>query len=158
MIEYRCMHEQRANREECDMRNYIEHRKQYLDCLNTQAMFNDVINEYDMAFQKTQPHSPCYSGMKPDIRINRAEEFVIEIESKNLKQRSEEARMILHLKTELLKMKEAELRKSFDIYDIVYVSRWIDNKPTKEIVRQVGYSSGQVYEIIKRIDKQIARD
>lgn len=38
---------------------YKEHRKEYIKFLEAQAILNDIINEYDMAFQRTQPHSAC---------------------------------------------------------------------------------------------------
>ena len=37
---------------------YKEHRKEYIKFLEAQAILNDI-NEYDMAFQRTQPHSAC---------------------------------------------------------------------------------------------------
>lgn len=137
------------------MSNYREHIREYIEYLDAQAVLNEVVDAYDAAFQRTQPHSPCYYGVKTDSRKNRVEEFVIEVESKDLKRRIEDAQMILNLKTEMLKLKESELRKSADVYDTVYVAKWIDHKTVNEITRKLGYSQSQVYEIIKRIKKDV---
>ena len=134
---------------------YKEHRKEYIKFLEAQAVLNDIINEYDMAFQRTQPHSACYE-VKTDTRINRVEEFVIEVERKDLKRRSEDAKIVLALRSELLKMKESELRKSFDIYDSLYVAKWIDHKEVSEITLNCGYSTAQIYQIINQIKKEVS--
>ena len=146
------------------MRYYREHRKTYVEYLNMQSVVNDIINDYLIAFQKTQPHSPSYSsnGVKCGCRINRTEEYIIEVESKDLKRRSEDARLLLDLKKKLLDIKEAELRKSCDIYDVLYAAKWIDHKKPKDIIRDLGlkgfdYSTSQIYEILKRIGKEIDR-
>lgn len=144
------------------MRYYKEHRKEYNEYLNAQAILNDVINDYLVAFQKTQPHSPCYSGIKQSGFVNKAEEYIIEVESHNLKRRAEDAERALHLKKELLDLKEAEVRKSRDIYDLLYVAKWIDCMKTKDIIRDLDfkgiyYSTSQIYEIIKRIRNEIER-
>lgn len=144
------------------MRYYKEHRKEYLEYLQAQDVLNDVVNEYLVVFQKTQPHSPCYSGIQFSGIHNKVEDYVIEVESRHLKQRAEDAEKTLHLKKELLDLKEEELRKSRDIYDLLYTAKWIDNKRVKDIIRDLDlkgiyYSTSQIYEIIKRIKKEIER-
>lgn len=144
------------------MRYYKEHRKEYLEYLQAQDVLNDVVNDYLVAFQKTQPHSPCYSGIQYSGIVDKTADYVIEVESKHLKQRAEDAEKALHLKKEILDLKEADLRKSRDIYDLLYTAKWIDNKRVKDIIRDLDlkgiyYSTSQIYEIIKRIKKEIER-
>ena len=142
--------------------NYKEHRKEYIEYTQAQAVWNNVIDEYIAAFQRTQPHSPCYSGVQMSGHVNRVEEYIIEVESKDLKRRAEDAEKVLHLKRELLDLKESELRKSHDIYDLLYAGKWIDHKKVSEIQRELDlkgicYSTSQVYEILKRIRNEIER-
>lgn len=125
-------------------------------------MLNDVINEYDTAFQKTQPHSPSYFGVRPDIRKNRVEEFVIEVERKGLNRRVHDATMLLNAKKVLLDIAEEQLRRSCDIYDVLYTAKWVDRKKTKDIIRDLNrkgfdYCPSHVYEIIKQLSKEIDR-
>lgn len=141
---------------------YKEHRKEYNEYVQAQAILNNVIDEYIKAFQKTQPHSPCYSGIQMNGHVNRVEEYVIEVENRDLKRRAEDAERVLYLKRELLDLKEAELRKSHNIYDLLYLGKWVDHKKVSEIIRELDfkgicYSTTQVYEIIKRIKAEIER-
>lgn len=145
------------------MRYYREHRKEYIEFLQAQSILNGVIDDYLQAFQKTQPHSPCFKDTRPSGRYNKVEEYIIEVERRDLKRRAEDAERALHLKKELLDLKEAELRKSLDIYDLLYVAKWIDHKKTKDIIRDLDfrgiyYSNTQIYEIIKRIRNEIERE
>lgn len=144
------------------MKYYREHRKEYIEFLQAQSILNGVIDDYLQAFQKTQPHSPCYKDIQISGRYNKVEEYIIEVERRDLKRRAEDAERALHLKKELLDLKEAELRKSRDIYDLLYAAKWIDHKKTKDIIRDLDfkgiyYSSTQIYEIIKRIRNEIER-
>lgn len=143
------------------MKYYLEHRKAYIEFLQAQAVVNDVVNDYLVAFQKTQPHSPVFTDAGTNSnRVNKTEEYIIEVEHKDLKRRAEDATMLLDLKQKLVDIKEAEARKSCNVYDAVYVAKWIDHKKTKEIIRTLdfkgcSYSSSQVYEIIKLISHEI---
>lgn len=146
------------------MRYYKEHRKAYIDFVNAQNVVNDVVDEYLVAFQRTQPHSPTYSdtGVPRGVKVNRTEEYIIEVEHKDLKRRAEDATMLLDLKQKLLDIKEKELRKSCNVYDAIYVAKWVDHKKTKDIIRDLDfkgfdYSTSQVYEIIKRIGNEIGQ-
>lgn len=145
------------------MQYYREHRKAYIEYINAQNVVNDIVNEYLVAFQRTQPHSPVYTdaGTKAN-QVNRVEEYVIEVEHKDLKRRAEDATMLLDLKQRLVDIKEKEVRKSCSVYDAIYVSKWIDHKKPKDIILDLDlkgfcYSSSQVYEIIKRLEKEIEK-
>ena len=144
------------------MKYYREHRKEYIEFLQAQSILNGVIDDYLQAFQKTQPHSPCYKDIQISGGYNKVEEYIIEVERRDLKRRAEDAERALHLKKELLDLKEAELRKSRDIYDLLYAAKWIDHKKTADIIRDLDfkgiyYSTSQIYEIIKRIRSEIER-
>lgn len=144
------------------MRYYKEYRKEYNEYVQAQAVLNNVIDEYIAAFQRTQPHSPCYSGIQMSGHVNKVEEYIIEVEGKDLKRRAEDAEKVLHLKRELLDLKESELRKSHDIYDLLYAGKWIDHKKVSDIQRELDlkgicYSTSQVYEILKRIKAEVER-
>lgn len=144
------------------MRYYKEHRKEYNEYIQAQNALRGVIDEYLEAFQRTQPHSPCYTGVQYSGHINRVEEYIIEVEAKHLRQRAEDAERVLHLKKELLDLKEEELRNSKDVYDLIYAGRYIDHKKVSEIIRELDfkgicYSTGHVYEILNRIKAEIER-
>ena len=140
--------------------NYKNHREAYIDFLQAKAAYDAICDEYLAAFQKTQPHSPSYLGVQFSGIVNKTEEYIIEVESKSLKSRAEIAEMKLNARKYLLDMNESELRKSFDIYDVLYVAKWIDNKSTKAIIQEVNrkgicYSASQIYSILKRLNTEI---
>lgn len=142
---------------------YLEHRKRYIDYCQAQDDLNRILDEWILAFQKTQPKSQVY-GDKVQLNNTRKplEEYVIEVEDKHIYPRIKAAREIMDLKGELLAIKEAELRKSKNIYDIIYTLKWIDGERPKGIYRKLdmmgmNYSNSQIYEITKRIENQIER-
>lgn len=144
------------------MKLYREHRREYNEYLMMQSALNGVVDEYLVAFQKTQPHSPSYSGVQNNGFINVTERYIIEVESKNLKRRAEDAQNMLEVKKFLVDLKEEELRKSRDIYDLVYAAWCIDNKNTREIIRDldskgVCYSTSHIYEILKKLKRELDR-
>lgn len=139
---------------------YRQYQRELTEYLDAQTVYNTVINEYDLAFQKAMPHCPSFYGTKTSTRINRTEEFIIEVERKKLKERAKIAKLILDARRFLLDLEEEELRKSYDIYDVLYTAKWIDHKSTKDIIRDLDrkgfdYSPSQVYAIIKRINNEI---
>lgn len=142
--------------------NYRDHRKAYVDYLQAKAAYDDISEEYMTVFQKTQPHSPSYMGVQFSGIVNRTEEYIIELESKNLKHRAEIAEMKLDARKYLLDLSEEELRKSYDIYDVLYIAKWIDHKSTKAIIQEIGrkgisYSDSQIYSILKRLKTEMGK-
>ncbi len=54
-----------------------------------------------------------------------------------------------------LKKKELELRASVDVYDRIYVYRWLEYKKTKDIYRLINFSYRQTDRKIKEIENII---
>lgn len=147
------------------MRLYRIHRKFYLKYIDAQRKFEAILDEQEMILQKVQPKSslaehdrehmatlPTGSGK---TLTRKAEEYAIEMERRNIRQRLNDARGVLEDRLLLLEQKEAELRKSKDIYNVIYLARWVDGKKPEMIATETGYSRSQVYAIIKHLDRQI---
>lgn len=140
---------------------YLLHNKRYTDYLNAQEELNAILNEWILAFQKTQPRGTSY-GDKVQASNNSKpiEDYVIEVEEKHLYRRINDARLILHGKAELLQIAENELKASKNIWDMIYCKKWVEGKRPKDIYRELdlmgmNYSISQIYEIQKRIKSQI---
>lgn len=132
---------------------------EYMSFLHAQRVVNEIVEEYLVLFQKTQPHSPSYNDVRTQ-GVNMIEEYAIEVERTNLKQRIADAERVLDLKKKLLDLKEDELRKSWDIVDIVYAAKWIDCKKPREIIRDLDlagkdYSESRIYEVIRLIKSEL---
>lgn len=141
---------------------YLEHRRRYIEYRQAQEDLNNVLNEWIIAYQRTIPKI-SYGDRVQGNPTNKVEEYVIELEQKQLRQRKQIAEQIIDGKHKLLEMAEAELRKSKNIYDLIYTFKWVDGLKPKEIYRKLdlmgmNYSEGHIYEITKRIRAQIERN
>lgn len=146
------------------MKKYLLHNKRYCEYQQAQDDLNKVLDEWILAFQKTQPKATTYGDkVQTSITTHQIEEYVIEVEEKHLYERINDARLIIAGKADLLARAEAELRKSKNIYDLVYTAKWVDGKRTQDIYRELdlmgmNYSTSQIYEIRRRILAQIERE
>lgn len=134
---------------------YLEHNKRYCDYLQAQRDLNEVLEEYMIVFQRTQPKGN-YSERISGSPKNKTEEYVIELDRRQLNRRIADAKLIIQAKKDLLDMAEEQLRKSKDIYDLIYTKKFVDRKRPKDIYRELdlmgmNYSRSHIYEIIKRI-------
>lgn len=149
------------------MRLYLEHRRQYLLFLDAQQRLEQVINEYEVISQKVQPKSALAEHEREfsketilpasGAKVNKAEEYAIAMQQRKIKERLESAELVLKKRSDLLNIKEAELRKSRDIYNMVYTLKWVDGLKADAIVEETGYSRSQVYNIIGHLTKQLER-
>lgn len=148
------------------MRLYLEHRKLYLQYREAVQKVENVLNDYEIISAKVQPKSSLAEHERefsPVVvaafgqSINKSEEYVIAMEQHRIEERLYAAKLILQERTELLRLKEEEIRKSKDIYNMVYVAKWIDGLKPDAIVKQTGYSRSQVYNILGHLTKQIER-
>ena len=144
------------------MKYYLIHNKQWTEYMQAKKDLQTVLNEYTIAFQKTQPKGN-YGEHISGNPVNKVEEYVIELERKRIKERMKAAEDIIDAKLKLLELAEQDLRKSNDIYDLVYTAMWVDKKRPKELYREfdlkgIGYSISHIYDVRRRIKAQIERD
>jgi len=141
---------------------YLEHNKQWNEYQQAQQDLQNVLDEWEVVFQRTQPKVK-YGEHTSGSPVNKVEEYVIEVERRQLKQRVEDAKAMIEAKKELLDITEEQLRKSRNIYDLIYTKKWVDHKRPKDIYRELdlmgmNYSRSHIYEVINRIKAQIQRD
>lgn len=122
----------------------------------------EVSEEYEVIFQRTQPKGN-YSERISGSPKNKTEEYVIEVERRQLNRRIEDAKVIASTKKYLLDRAEEELRKSKDLYDLIYTMRWVDGHKVRYIQRRLDFmciecSRSHLYEVIKRIRLTTGRD
>lgn len=148
------------------MRLYLIHRKYYLNYLQAQKKVEAILNEQERLLERVQPkstlaeHEREFMPSNPRAggqRINKAEEYAIDMERLRIKTRLEEAKSILKDRIMLLEQKEKELRKSKDIYNMIYTAKWVDGMKPEAIIYATGYSRSQVYSILRHLERQIER-
>ena len=130
--------------------------------MQAQNDLQEVLDEYTIVFQKTQPKGN-YSERISSTPKNKTEEYVIELDRRQLNRRIADAKLIIQAKKDLLDMAEEQLRKGKDIYDLIYTKKFVDRKRPKDIYRELdlmgmNYSRSHIYEIIKRIRQTTGRD
>ena len=144
------------------MHHYLEHNKRYCDWQLAQADLQDAINEKDTVQARVEPKI-SYGEKVSGSPKNKTEEYVIEMERRRIRERLADLEAIVEARKYLLDTAEKELRKSKDIYDLIYTKKWIDHKRPKDIYRELdlmgmNYSRSHIYEIIKRIRLTTGRD
>ena len=148
------------------MRLYLIHRKYYLAYLQAQKNVEQILDEHEVLLQRVQPKSSLAEHEREHLpsnptgggkKINKAEEYAIQVEERNIRARLKEAKDILFDRKLLLDQKEEELRKSKDIYNQVYTLRWVDGMKVDAIVMETAYSRSQVYNIIRHLERQLER-
>ena len=142
--------------------HYLEHNTRYCEWQLAQADLQDAINEKDAVQARVEPKI-SYGERVSGSPKNKTEEYVIEIERRLINERLADLQAIVDARKYLLDLSEKELRKSKDIYDLIYTKKWIDHKRPKDIYRELdlmgmNYSRSHIYEIIKRIRQTTGRD
>ena len=143
------------------MMKYLEYHKRYTEYRQSQDDLNDILNEWVLAFQRTQPKSMTYGDkVQRSVTGSVLDDYVIELEDKRLRERIKAAEEIMDVKARLLEISEKELRRSRDIYDIIYACKWIDGMKPKDIYRKIdlmgiSYSESRIYEITRTIKRRI---
>ena len=140
---------------------YLEHRKRYVEYKQACNDLQTILDEWTLAFQRTLPKI-SYGDKVQGQPVNKIEEYIIEVEEKGLQQRKEKAEQIIDGRVKLLNLAEQDLRKSKNIYDLIYTLKWVDGLRPKDVYRKLdlmgmNYSTSQIYEITKRIRAQIER-
>lgn len=133
---------------------YEEYKNKYYE---VQKKYNDILNEKEELFAKTQPKAMQIKGEKTSggKHTNTFDDYLIQKERKNIDRRLEEVKSILDDRERLLKLKEVELRASKHSHDKIYRCRYIDRLTIEKTARISSYSRSQVFNILKEIKKKI---
>lgn len=150
------------------MRLYLVHRKYYLAYLSAQNAVERIIDEWSQIASKTDPRCTLAEHERDFIAttslphnastIGKAEQYAIEMEQHRIKERLTEAKEILSERVYLLEQKENDLRRSSDLYDKIYLLKWIEHEKPEDIAELVHYSRSQVYNIIGHLSAQLERE
>lgn len=147
---------------------YLEYEDYLFKYKEAQKAYDSILTEKESLFQRTQPKSTMGEyerefdksisvGGVGGPRVNLIEEYVIEVEEKQINERLAEAKSILDDRAALLRQKEQELRKSKRIDDELYILRYLENKRIKDIAGILNYSEPQIYRRLKHIRQKIKR-
>jgi hypothetical protein len=137
-------------------KTYVEYKTKYLEA---QKKYDEILSEKEELFIKTQPKATKYDKEVVSGSIVHSDPFtmyVSKMEEKKIDERLNAARSILEDRRRLLILKEEELRQSKDWEDIIFVQRFLENKPVKIIKARMPYCRSSIYGILKKIEKNIS--
>lgn len=122
-----------------------------------QKKYNDILNEKEELFAKTQPKAVQIKGDKTagGKHTNTFDDYLIQKERKNIDKRLEEVKSILDDRERLLKLKEVELIASKHSHDKIYRCRYLDRLTIEKTARISNYSRSQVFNILKEIRSKL---
>lgn len=138
-------------------KEYEEYKTKYYEAQNK---YDEILSEKETLFIKTQPAAvdttkDVVSGGGTN---NSFDTYLIAKEKKKIDERLEESRSILEDRERLLKLKKEELKLSKDWYDKVYYHKYIENLSVNEIKYKIPYCRSNIYEMLKKINKNISLD
>lgn len=125
--------------------------------LNTQKKYNEILQEKEDLFQRTQLKAIDYDNEKIEkgYKHNAFDEYLIAKEKARIDERLDEIKSILYDRKYLLHLKEQELRNSKNHIDQIYKMRYIDQLNVRKIAIFSCYSESQVYRILERVRKTL---
>ena len=134
---------------------YIEYELYKNKYYEAQKKYNEILNEKEELFARTQPKATQITGEKTagGKHINTFDDYLIQKEKKNIDKRLEEIKSILDDRERLVRLKEQELRASNNSFDKIYRARYIDKLTIEKTARISSYSRSQVFNILKEIRK-----
>lgn len=132
---------------------YAEYARLKSKCSESLKVYESIIDEQQRLFEKTQPQgiSVETERVSGGESLNAFDSYLIAKERARIDERLTEAKGICDNLTELLKLKEQELRASKDWYDIIYKLRYIENLSITKIENRLPYSRAQIWRILNKI-------
>lgn len=145
---------------------YPEYHKNKIMFLNAQKIVNDILDEHAIIFQKTQPKSTTAEyereydkkikiSSSGGSMVNQSEAYVIEMEQRQINERLNGAKDLMLNRLDMLRIKEDELLKSRNKFDLIYVARYIDHMKASQIAEKINYSESHVHRMLKKIAKNV---
>ncbi len=136
---------------------YITYEKYKRNYYEVQRLYNSILEEQEKLFARTQPKSAKSDKINVDGESysNPFDDYLITKEQKQIDKRLDEIKIISEERKKLLDIKEAELRKSKEWVDKVYVYKYIENMKVKQIIHLIPYEEAQIYRMLDEIKDKI---
>ena len=132
-------------------------REKYFDA---QRAFNELIDEKEMLFARTQPAAISYDKERVSSSgsgRNVFDEYLIAKERSRIDERIAEQKTILDDRKRLKDLKEYELRASKEWHDRIYVYYYLDKLSLTKIESRVPYSRVQIWRILQKIKSNLEK-
>lgn len=139
---------------------YIEYHELLKKCKEAEENYNEALEKKSKLILavlpgSSKPKEVMVSGVhaSSDLKLINYTSEIDRVD--NLINQSRNTRDMLNyeLKKKLIKMKEEG-----DVYDKIYIYRWIEHKSVYKFHKLVGYSKTQVYDYISEMKKKLYKN
>ena len=136
---------------------YVEYHNLYKKFKEAENSYYDSLDKKSQLLHRVEPHTSNYNPMKVMGGSGSADDAIIEYsaEIKGVDNLINETRNTKDVLERELKKKEIELRASDEVYDKIYVYKWIEHKKSKYFCKLINYSKRQTDRKIKEIENTI---
>lgn len=139
---------------------YLEYVELYYKKKKAENDYNKAIDAKAKLLYTVTPHSiipnEIVNHLTPSIDpSNKFTNYSAQITE--IDERIKNTRDVFDNRTYLFKVKEIELRESNDLFDKIYVYKWLDKKKERHFCKLIGYSRAQTYRYVDEIREEIKK-
>lgn len=133
---------------------YLEYHELLKKLKNAERNYNEALEKRSQLLLAVMPGAikpkevMTISNASPDANLIDYASEIDEVDKLINQSRNTRDMLNYELKKKLIKMKEEG-----DVYDKIYIYRWIEHKSVYKFYRLVGYSIRQIYNYIKEMKK-----
>ena len=139
---------------------YIEYHELLKKCKEAEKNYNEALEKKSKLILavlpgSSKPKEVMVSGghASSDLKLINYTSEIDQVD--NLINQSRNTRDMLNYE---LKKKLIKMREEGDIYDKIYIYRWIEHKSVYKFHKLVGYSKTQVYDYISEMKKKLYKN
>lgn len=135
---------------------YLEYHELLKKLKNAERNYNEALEKKSQLLLAVMPGAikpkevMIISNTSPDANLINYASEIDEVDKLINQSRNTRDMLNYELKKKLIKMKEEG-----DVYDKIYIYRWIEHKSVYKFYRLVGYSIRQIYNYIKEMKKNL---
>lgn len=138
---------------------FVEYERIKTRYAAVQDSFARALMEKERLFTRTLPSAIRYDKDKVQNSVddNPLEDFVISADEKELDEKIKRYRMLLDDWRVLMDVKEQELRRSKEIYNTIYVMRYLDGFSVSRIAKLLHYNRQYIYKKMRQMWKKATK-
>lgn len=135
---------------------YLEYHELLKKLKNAERNYNEALEKKSKLLLAVMPGAikpkevMIISNTSPDANLINYASEIDEVDKLINQSRNTRDMLNYELKKKLIKMREEG-----DVYDKIYIYRWIEHKSVYKFYRLVGYSIRQIYNYIKEMKKNL---
>ena len=134
---------------------YPEYAKAKAKYEQSLARYNELLDEKEQLFVKTQPKGIDYTKdvVKHSATNKTNDMYLIALERSKIDERLKECNIITNERKSIVDLLEGKLRVSNNRCDIVYCLKYVDELSIRQIATRLNYSRSQIFRILKKINR-----